>query len=95
MPKDFENKECKPALIILDYVLTEVYSEKVCLWFTRGCHHRNISVIVITQNLFHQGVYCGDISLNTKYLVLLKTPRDTHQFSHLARQVYPENSNSL
>jgi hypothetical protein len=66
VPENFENEEGKPALIILDDLLTEVYSEKVCLLFTQGCHHRNISVILITQNLFQQGRYCRDISLNTK-----------------------------
>jgi hypothetical protein len=67
----------------------------MCLLFTKGCHHRNISVILIIQNLFHQGRYCRDISLNTKYLVLLKNTRDKQQFSHLARVMYPENSISL
>jgi hypothetical protein len=52
----------------------------------KGIHHRIISIILITQNLFHQGRYCRDISLNTKYLVLLKNVRDKNQFSHLARQ---------
>jgi hypothetical protein len=43
VPENIENKEGKAALIILDDLLTEVYSEKVRLLFTRGCHHRNIS----------------------------------------------------
>ena len=75
--------------------VNDVYSKQVCDLFTKGSHHRNISVILITQNLFHQGRYCRDISLNAKYLVPLKYVRDKNQFIHLARQVYPENSNSL
>ena len=63
--------------------------------FTKGSHHRKISVILITQNLFHQVRFCRDISLNAKYLVLLKNVRDKNQLMFLARQVYPENSNSL
>jgi hypothetical protein len=39
VPEKFENKEGKPALIILDDLLTEVYSEKVCMLFTKCCHH--------------------------------------------------------
>ena len=85
----------KPCLVILDDLLNTVYSEQVCDLFTKGSHHRNISVILITQNLFHQGKYCRDISLNAKYLVQLKTVRDKQQFMHLARQVYPEHSSSL
>jgi hypothetical protein len=67
----------------------------VCDLFTKGSHHRSISVILITQNLFHQGRYCRDISLNATYLVLLKNVRDKHQFAYLARQVFPEYSDSL
>ena len=57
--------------------------------------HRNISVILITQNLFHQGRYCTDISLNAKYLVLLNSVREKNQFTHLTRKVYPEDTGSL
>ena len=81
--------------MILDDLLNVVYSEQVCDLFTKGSHHRNISVILITQNLFHQGKYCRDISLNAKYSVQLKTVRDKQQFMHLARQVYPEDSSGL
>jgi len=49
----------------------------------------------VTQNLFHQGRNCRDISLNAKYVVALKNVSDRNQFSFLARQVYPENSDSL
>jgi hypothetical protein len=76
-------------------MLPEVYSKQVCTLFTKGSHHRNISVLLITQNLFHQGTYCRDISLNTKYLVLLKNTTDKQQFTHLAGRVYPENNKSL
>jgi hypothetical protein len=42
--------------------------------------------------MFHRGRFCRDISLNAKYLVLLKNARDKKQFSYLAQQVYSENS---
>jgi len=51
-------------------------------------------VILITQKLFHQVRYCRNISLNAKYVVLLKNIRYINQFMFLARQVYPENSTS-
>jgi len=95
-PTDFfENTRGRPCHVILDDLLNDVHSKQVCDLFTKGSHHRNISVILITQNLFHQGRYCRDISLNAKYLVLLKNVRDINQFMFLARQVYPENSASL
>ena len=59
--------------------------------FTKGSHHRNLSVFYLTQNLFHQGPGQRDISLNANYIVVFKNPRDRAQIKHLARQVYPEN----
>ena len=55
--------------------------------FSRESHHSNISVILILQNLFHQGKYCRDISLNTHYFILFKNPRDTQQINLLGRQL--------
>jgi len=78
--QNFGNDHGSPCLIILDDLLNEVYSKDVCDLFTKGSHHRNISVILITQNLFHQGRFCRDISLNAKYSVALKNVRDKSQF---------------
>jgi hypothetical protein len=83
------------GLIIIDDLLNEAYSRQVCDLFTNGSHHRNLSVILITQNLFHQGKHCRDISLNANYLVLFKNYGDKKQFLYLARQVYPEHPESL
>jgi hypothetical protein len=76
MPTGFGHVQGLPSLIILDDLLIEAYSREVCDLFMNGSHHRNLSVILITQNLFHQGRHCMDISLNAKYLVLLKNVRD-------------------
>ena len=92
----FKANTCRePCLVILDDLLQTAYSEGVSVLFTRGSHHRNISVILITQNLFHQARHARDISLNAKYIILLKNVRDKAQFTHLARQVLPEDSQGL
>jgi len=57
--------------------------------FTRGSHHRNLSVIYIVQNLFHQGKGTRSISLNSHYLVLFKNPRDKLKILTLAMLMYP------
>ena len=95
VPENVLNAEGKACLIILDDLLKEVYSKEVCHLFTKGSHHRNISVIPITQNLLQHGRYCRKVSLNAKFLVLLKKVRDKNQFSHLSRLVYPEVSVGL
>ena len=71
VPQNFGNDHGKPCLIIFDNLLNEMYSKDLCDLFTKGSHHRNISVILITQNLFHQGRFCRDISLNARYSVAL------------------------
>jgi len=95
VPDNLANAEGKVCLISLDDILNEVYSKEVCHLFTKGTKYRNISVVIITANLFHQGRYCRAITLNAKFLVLLKNVRNNNLFSHLARQVYREESASL
>jgi len=95
VPTDFEIARGRPCIVILDDLLNDVYSKQVCDLFTKCSHHRNISVILITQNVFHQGRYCRDTSLNAKYLFLFKNVRDKNQFMFLACQFYPESSASL
>ena len=72
LPATYGNSQGYPSLIILDDLLNETYGRDICDLFTKGSHHRNISVVLLTQKLFHQGTHCRDISLNAKYLVLLK-----------------------
>jgi len=95
LPENFGNAQGEPSLIILDDLLNQIYSKEVCNLFNKGSHHRNISVLLLTQNIFHQGTNCRDISLNAKYLVLLMNVRDKNQFLYLVRQAYPEDSQSL
>ena len=96
VPVEFKNPGGKPCLFILDKLLNDAYSSgRVCDLFSKGSHHRNISDILITQNIFHQSKHCRDISLNAKYLILLKKVRDRSPFSRLAQQVYPKISVDL
>ena len=46
----------KPKSIIIDDLLRESSSGGVIVnLFSKGSHHNNLSVILITQNIFHQG----------------------------------------
>lgn len=95
VPDFIDNLENKPMLVILDDLMNNADNSKISELFTKGSHHRNISIILITQNIFHKGVHSRDISLNTKYLIVFKNPRDQQQFLYLARQIYPENAKDL
>jgi len=75
--------------------MDSAYSTKVSQLFTKGSHHRNISLVLITQNFFYQGPFARGSSLNSEYIVVLSNPRDKTQIVSLARQVYPENFSSF
>ena len=88
VPIDIKKPRAQACLFILHDPLNDVYSSRnVCDLFTKSSHHRNISFILITQNIFHQDRHYRDISLNARYLLLLKNVRDRSQFYRLAQQV--------
>jgi len=80
VPAHFNKSEEKPCLVLLDDLLNNSYSKYVCDLFRKGIHHRNISVILITQNMFHQCKYHRDNAVNAKYIVVLKNVRDREKF---------------
>ena len=90
VPKSDEIEDMHDALVILDDMMTEA-DQKILNIFTRGSHHREISVIFMVQNFFNKNKHMRTISLNAQYIVLFKNPRDNSQFAHLARQLYPHN----
>jgi hypothetical protein len=55
VPTDVDNAQGRPCLIILDDLLNDVYSKDVCGLFTKGSHHRNITVILNPQTSFIRG----------------------------------------
>ena len=94
IPESLENDSYldvnKRKLIVIDDQMIEAGKDnRIVNLFTKGSHHRNLSVIYIVQNLFHQGKGNRSISLNSHYLVLFKNPRDKLQILTLAKQMYP------
>ena len=78
----------EPSLIVVDDHMSDI-NQVVADIFTKISHHRNISILHLTQNLFDENKYARTISLNAHHLVLFKNPRDASQFATLARQMYP------
>ena len=94
--EDYSSDPLSPKLVIIDDLMRESSScDAIVDLFTKGSHHKNLSVILISQNLFHQGRGQRDISLNANYIVVFKNPRDRAQIRHLARQVYPDDPKFL
>lgn len=87
----FSEVELQPnSLIVLDDLMSDVAnSNEVAELFTRGMHHRKLSVLLLVQNVFYRGNKAREISLNCHYVVLFKNPRDNSQINQLARQIFP------
>jgi hypothetical protein len=81
----------EPTLLIIDDLMDRL-DEKIASLFTKGSHHRNLTVVFLAQNMFHKSPHMRTASLNSHYIVLFKSPRDASQISVLARQMYPSNS---
>ena len=74
-------------LILDDQQHTALNSNLIADIFTKYSHHKNLTIILVLQDLFHQGKYARDISLNTHYFVLFKNQRDINQIGILGKQL--------
>ena len=90
-PSDYSFDNDKRMLFILDDLKREFSNKVISDLFSRSSHHKNLSVLYITQNIFHQGKGQRDISLNAQNMVLFKSPREDSQIRHRAKQVFPED----
>ena len=77
------------SLLLIDDMITELCESKdMEQLFTTLSHHRRISVLAMTQNIFYQGKCARTISLQTWYFALLYARRDIKQIKNLASQIY-------
>src|SRR5882757_11115449 len=80
--------ELKPDIIVIDDLMDDLNQEIKNL-FTKVSHHRNISVVLIVQNLFNQNKQMRTISLNSHYIILMKGIRNIQQIEYLGRNIFP------
>ena len=58
VPSDLEsmiNPSIRNVVVIDDLMQKLSNDKRITNLFTKGCHHRNFSVIFILQNIFHRG----------------------------------------
>ena len=84
--------ERRTFLVINDLMDVAGDDKPVAALFTKTCHHKNASVVYISQNLYHRGKEARTISLNTQYYCLFKNCRDKLQISCLGKQMYPRRT---
>lgn len=94
LPTVFGDELQRPTLYILDDLMDEsVKSKDVQDLFTRGTHHRNLSVILLTQNFYHKNM--RTLTLNAKYICVFKNPRDNTFICTLGSQMNNRRKNLL
>merc|ERR1712055_369448 len=83
-----------PTVIILDDLMSVLNnSKKLEELFTRGVHHRKVSVVLTLQNLFYHGSVMKTLRDNAMYIALTKHIQDVSKLDTFARQLERKNSN--
>ena len=79
------------GLLVMDDLMDECGNDKTAMdIFTKHSHHRNISVIYITQDLFPKGKFAKTINRNVHYIVAFKNPCDTIGMRTVLSQAFPQ-----
>lgn len=79
-------------LLIIDDNMNKVTNDSITSdLFTKYSHHKNLSVILVLQNLFPKSKYMRDISTNATYIVLMNNPRENLQVRTLSQQIDSDN----
>ena len=85
-PDGFENPNpARHMVLVLDDMIHQCKEEKMQNLFVRGSHHQNISVIYLTQSAFAKNQ--RTISLQCKYIALMRNPRENSNYQILGRQM--------
>ena len=77
-------------LLVIDDQMGEAGKSSTLLnLFTRGSHHRNLSILYLVQNIFDKGSAMRGVNLNAQYIVAFKNARDRMQLVTLGKQMFP------
>ena len=79
----------KSTLLVLDDCLDTLDPTTVVNLYQKFSHHRQLSPVILLQNLYQKFKGLRDVSLNTQYLVYMKSPRDKQNLRTLQCQMFP------
>ena len=80
--------KCFHIIVLDDLMQNIVKSADMQELFTKYCHHKNITTIMVSQNAFQKGPNACNISLNTHIHILFANKRDKSQVSVFAHQLF-------
>jgi GTPase SAR1 family protein len=97
LPKGWIDRPKQGDVIVIDDLFEEVNRDATSCnqLFTKIARHRGVTVLFLTQNLFHAGGKHRTRNLNTHYLVIFKNPRDRTVIDFVSRQAFPQNRKFL
>jgi hypothetical protein len=71
---------------MMKYIVNDVNIQD---YVTVSSHHNNMTIMLLSQNIFAQGQTARTISLNCHYIVLFNNKRDASQVRRLGSQIMP------
>lgn len=80
-----------PLLLVLDDLMIESKSSYLTKLFTRDSHHKGISILFVTQNMFDREMRTA--RNNSHYIVLMRNPSGELQVRNLGIQLFPRRLN--
>lgn len=85
----------KVPTIIIDDQQNDISTDTATL-FSVGSHHYDCNIIFIAHTLFSGKNHVQrDMSLNTRYLLIFKNPRDPSTVTNLGKQIFPGNVSKM
>ena len=85
-----EHKSKGGSIVVIDDFMSSISEEMVNI-ITVSSRHNATTTFVLFQSLFPAHRLSRQISLNVKYIHILKNPRENSQIQFLARQLSPSN----
>lgn len=88
LPSDEMLGRCeKPMLLVLDDLMLASSEEYLADMYSKKSHHRNISVMFLTQDLFSKHLKVA--RNNSQYIVLMNAPNSALSIRTLGSQLFP------
>ena len=84
----------KRNLIVFDDLMSDISKDdRMTDLFTKGSHHRNLSVIVLMQNFYEPRTVT--MRRNCQYLILGNMPMDLQTIKTMSQRMFPDKPNYM
>ena len=93
---DFLSEGGDHSLLFIDDLNKEVInSDFMTSIYQIQSHHKNITLLNVSHNIYQKGRYTRDQSLCIHYFIILNSPRDLSQLGSIGRQISPSKPNCV